>query len=125
MSKHGQKGRGRGPHAPRALPQGEKKGETRAPAAAHHGLIPDLLWSVTRTVSRRPGSSLWFVTLLVVISLVVSGRFLSFRTKRADLIDPDAPFQQRWLEYTERFGDASDAVVVVEAANEATVRQVL
>jgi hopanoid biosynthesis associated RND transporter like protein HpnN len=107
------------------LPLREEQDGIPRPAAAHHGLIPDLLWSVTRTVSRRPGSSLWFVTLLVLISLVVSGRFLSFRTKRADLIDPDAPFQQRWLEYAERFGDAADAVVVVEAPDEATVRQVL
>ena len=46
---------------------------------------------------------------------------IEFRTKRSDLIDPEAGFHKRWLEYTAQFGDAADIVVVVEADQPETV----
>ncbi|MEZ6145959.1 MAG: hypothetical protein R3B91_11200 [Planctomycetaceae bacterium] len=97
----------------------------RHASGMQHGLIPDILKSVTRSVSRRPSSVLWLVSLLVVLSLGISARFLSFKTDRSDLIDADSEFQQRWLAYTERFGDNSDVVVVVESKDTATIKQVL
>ncbi|MEZ6148411.1 MAG: hypothetical protein R3B91_23875 [Planctomycetaceae bacterium] len=90
-----------------------------------HGLIPDVLRSVTRSVSRRPSGVLWLVTLLVLLSLGISARFLSFKTDRSDLIDANAEFQQRWLEYTSRFGQNSDAVVVVESQDTNAIKRVL
>ncbi len=104
--------------------QESKQRHTRA-SGLQQGLIPDILRSVTRSVSRRPSSVLWLVSLLVILSLGISARFLSFKTDRSDLIDADAEFQQRWLQYTERFGDNSDAVVVVESQDTATIKQVL
>lgn len=89
------------------------------------GLLPRLLHSVTRSVSRRPGGALWLVAIVTLISGGVAARFLEFKTSRADLIDPHAEFHQRWLNYTERFGDQTDIVVVVEAESTDRIRQVL
>lgn len=113
------------PHRLRLL--AEDVGGTRPTdrSSEPHGLLPDLLRGVTRTAARRPFNVLWFAALLVALSVGISYRFLQFKTDRADLIDPRAEFQQRWLAYTERFGDDADAVVVVEAGNADTVRQVL
>ena len=89
------------------------------------GLLSNVLKSLTTSVSRRPTGSLWIVALVSVISLVITVRFLTFKTNRADLIDPTAPFHQRWLHLTERFGDHSDVVVVVEGNNADRIRNVL
>ena len=89
------------------------------------GLIPGLVRSVTRGVSRRPVGVLGLVVVSVSLSLGVAGRFLSFKTERTDLIDQSSDFQQRWQRYTAAFGDQSDAVVVVEARDRETIRSVL
>jgi hopanoid biosynthesis associated RND transporter like protein HpnN len=78
--------------------------------------IPELLQRTTNIAARRPWSTLAVVLVTTLLSLGITFRFLSFKTSRSDLIDPQAEFQQRWLRYTERFGDAADAVVVVEGA---------
>jgi uncharacterized protein len=89
------------------------------------GLIPGLVRSVTRTVSRRPAGVLWLVSLSVLLSVGITARFLAFKTDRSDLIDNSSAFQQRWINYVEAFGDKPDAVVVVEAGDAETVRNVL
>ena len=91
----------------------------------HDALLPRLLHSVTRSVSRHPRGSLGIVLLLTLVSLGISARFLGFKTNRSDLIDANSPFHQRWLRYTERFGDESDVLVVVEAPTGSETRQVL
>ncbi len=122
---------GGSPHRDHTSKSQPPAGGAKSPAPARHpsglqqGLIPDMLRSVTRSVSRRPSSVLWLVSLLVVLSLGISARFLSFKTDRSDLIDTNAEFQQRWLAYTERFGDNSDVVVVVESKDTPTIKQVL
>ncbi len=50
---------------------------------------------------------------------------LGFKTKRADLIDPSADYHQRWLNYTQNFGDESDMIVVVEGEHPDDIKQVL
>ena len=77
-------------------------------------LVPLLLRRLTGVVTRSPGTALFVIALFTILSLAVSARFLAFKTNRADLIDPDASFHQRWLDYVERFGDTADAVVVLE-----------
>jgi uncharacterized protein len=91
----------------------------------HDGLIPALVRSVTRTVSRRPAGVLWLVGLSVLLSVGITARFLTFKTDRSDLIDTSSAFQQRWLNYIDAFGDKADAVVVVEAADSDIIRTVL
>jgi len=88
-------------------------------------LLRDALRSLTRFVSRRPKITLSLVVLLACASAVFTVRYLDFRTERADLIDPNTPFQRRWMSYTESFGDAADIIVVVEADNPETIKQVL
>jgi hopanoid biosynthesis associated RND transporter like protein HpnN len=89
------------------------------------GLISRVLQEVTRKVSRRPWRTLGLVCVLTLASLGVTARFLQFKTSRADLIDPDASFHQRWLRYAERFGDQADAVVAVEGQVPESVRAAL
>ncbi|MGE0379019.1 MAG: hypothetical protein AB7Q45_26760, partial [Planctomycetaceae bacterium] len=128
MSDHADKGgphTRQEPHGLRVLAAVANEPPSSSPETGPHGLLPDILRSVTRTAARRPVNVLWLAALLVALSVGVSIRFLEFKTDRADLIDPQADFQQRWLQYTDRFGDDADAVVVVEAADAATVRQVL
>ena len=54
--------------------------------------------------------------LLIRVHLIgLTAHYMDFKTNRSDLIDPNASFHQRWLKFTEEFGDSSDIVVVVEA----------
>jgi hypothetical protein len=55
-------------------------------------------------------------------ALVYAGTSLGFKTSRAELIDPGADYHQRWLRYTEQFGDAQDLIVVVEAGTPERIR---
>lgn len=84
--------------------------------------IPRLLQRTTSLCSRHPWGTLGLALLATILSLGVSARFLTFKTSRSDLIDPQAEFQQRWLRYTERFGDAADAVIVVEGRSADDIR---
>lgn len=89
------------------------------------GMLTHLLCALTRLVSRRPVGTLGLVLLSVLACAGGAAWGLKFKTSRSDLIDPEAPFQQRWLTFTQKFGDQSDIVVVVEADDPAKVRSVL
>lgn len=80
------------------------------------GLLAEVLRAVTETVATRPKATLWVVTLITSAAVAITLSFIGFKTDRADLIDPDAEFHQRWRAYTESFGDESDIVVVVESS---------
>lgn len=84
-----------------------------------------ILQSVTASVAEKPIATLCFVGLLTIISLVVSVRFLTFKTNRADLIDPNSAFQQRWLNYTDNFGDESDVVIVIKGTDPISIKNVI
>lgn len=84
-------------------------------------LLPDALRSMTRFAVRRPRATLLTVVIVAFASIWWSAVSLGFKTDRADLIDPGADFQQRWVNYTEQFGGESDIVVVVEAEHSAQV----
>lgn len=85
-------------------------------------LVPRLLRRVTNLVTRHPATATLVVALFTILAVTVSGRFLEFKTNRSDLIDPEASFHQRWLNYVERFGDTADAVVVVEGESPVQLR---
>lgn len=89
------------------------------------GALPQLLESVTHSVSTKPGVTLWIAGLLTVISLAVAIRFLDLKTNRSDLIDPSSEFHQRWLGFVEEFGDESDVVIAVEGQNEISIKNAL
>jgi hypothetical protein len=88
-------------------------------------LLTDVLRSTTRFVSRNPKATLWSVAVVTMAAIASTILFIEFKTDRADLIDPEAAFHQRWLDYTESFGDASDLVVVVEAKDTETIKATL
>ncbi|MBT6155020.1 MAG: hypothetical protein HOH82_10080, partial [Planctomycetaceae bacterium] len=88
-------------------------------------LLTDALRSITRLVSDRPRLTLGVVLLLACAAVGLTVTQLDFKTQRSDLIDSDAAFQRRWINYTESFGDTSDIVVVVEASDSETIEQTL
>ncbi|MEZ6045966.1 MAG: MMPL family transporter [Planctomycetaceae bacterium] len=89
------------------------------------GWIRNGLRRLTISVLRQPMLTLILVGLTVLLSLAVTVGFLKFKTERSDLIDPSMPFHQRWIKFTESFGDSSDLVVVVEGDNPNRIKQVL
>lgn len=91
----------------------------------HRSLLRSALRGVTGLTTRSPRVTLALMFLLAAAAIGWTVWKIEFKTKRADLIDPQAEFHQRWVEYTESFGDATDIVVVVEADRPETVRKVL
>lgn len=92
---------------------------------SENGILPHVLRTVTASVSQRPAITLSLIALLTMLSVMVTVRFLSFKTNRADLIDVKTSFHQRWLKFVERFGDDAEFVVVVEADEQAVVQGIL
>ena len=91
----------------------------------HAMLFSEFLRSTTRLMAARPWLTLLVLLGLCVASGVYTSRNLKFKNDRADLIDPQADFQQRWLNYTKSFGEASEIVVVCEAKSSDVIQQVL
>ena len=89
------------------------------------GALTRLLRLVTRAAARRPKGTLCLVLLSLLLCAGLTAVGLKFKTSRADLIDPDAIFQQRWRAFTEQFGEQSDIVVVVESDAPARVQTAL
>ena len=88
-------------------------------------LLPDTLRWITAFTFSRPKTTLWAVFVLSCACVVFTIHSIQFKTKRSDLIDPNAPFNQRWIRYTESFGEASDMIVAVEAPQSDTIKAIL
>ncbi len=84
-----------------------------------------LLQHLTRAILKSPRTTLGLILLSVVVSLVYTATYLTFKTERSDLIDPEAVFHRRWLKYTESFGDGADLVVTVEADQPEQIKELL
>ncbi|MEA1950505.1 MAG: MMPL family transporter, partial [Planctomycetota bacterium] len=83
-----------------------------------------LAW-VTRLVVRFPLPVIVGAVALALLSLVLAGDRLGFRTSRLDLLNPDCRHNRLWIDYIEEFGSQDDAVVVVEGENRDQVVPVL
>ncbi len=81
------------------------------------GVLARLICAGTMSIVRRPVGALLLACLVASLAIAVAFRFLELKTDRSDLIDPQAHFQQRWLNYVDRFGNESDIVVVFESEN--------
>ncbi|QDT38488.1 MMPL family transporter [Stratiformator vulcanicus] len=88
-------------------------------------VLTDALRSITRAVSAAPKVSLLLALLVTGACVALTCCYLQFKTERSDLIDPTAPFHQRWLKFTESFGDNNDLVAVVQADDPRLVRDTL
>src|SRR5690606_19494454 len=75
-------------------------------------LLDDALRSTTRAVASAPKVTLLLVLVVSGICVALTICFLGYKTNRADLIDPAATYQKRWLAYTQNFGAGSDIVAV-------------
>ncbi len=89
-------------------------------------LVDTLLYGTTVAAARFPVLTLAVCLGLAAVCTLYTRDHLAFKTSRADLIDPNTDYHQRWLNYTREFGDVTeDMVVVVEADDAATITQVL
>jgi len=88
-------------------------------------LIAQALQHLTRSVVNRPWRVLVLAMVLAGGAVAVTVEWLEFQTERSDLIDPEADFHRRWLEYARKFPDTSDLVVVVQGEDPGRVREAL
>lgn len=92
---------------------------------AQGSLLDEALRSTTRAVASAPKVTLLLLLVVTGACVALTACYLGFKTDRADLIDPNAPYQKRWLAYTQSFGAGSDVVVVVESKDKDAVRSVV
>lgn len=97
-----------------------------APDSRPHSLVEAVLRWTTVASSRYPIFTLALCLGLAAACCVYTRDHLSFKTSRADLIDPSTEYHQRWQNYTREFGDVTeDMVVVVEADDPETIERTL
>lgn len=90
----------------------------------HRSFLSESLSSLTTVCLQRPK---WTLALIFASAVLCAGyavQHLRFKTNRADLIDPSAAFHQRWLKYTENFGEQDDMVIVVESKSPEQIKQI-
>lgn len=74
------------------------------------------------------GHPVWALLLSLACAaacVVYSFAKLDFKTQRADLIDSGTDYHQRWLNYTQSFGDESDMIVVIEGDDPDEIKEVI
>jgi uncharacterized protein len=89
----------------------------------HESRMGIALRRTTKFCTRNVTLTLVIAAVSVVACSIGAFNYLSFKTDRSDLINPSAQFHQRWLKYTENFGDAGDMVVVVESSEPESIKQ--
>ncbi len=90
----------------------------------HRSFLSESLASLTATCLARPWWTLGLILASAVLCVGYAAEHLRFKTNRADLIDPSAAFHQRWIKYTESFGQQNDMVVVIESESPEEIKQV-
>lgn len=88
-------------------------------------LLRESLRSLTRVTVRHPKTSLCVMLVTACACAAFCIGWMGFKTERADLIDPSAPFQKRWKQYAETFGDTSEIIVVVESDDPEAIKTTL
>ncbi len=93
---------------------------------ARRSFVQAALHGITQIASRFPMLTLAACLGLAAVCAIYTRDHLTFKTSRADLIDPKTEYHQRWINYTREFGDVTeDMVVVVEGDDPATITQTL
>lgn len=80
---------------------------------------------LTAATLRAPAWVVAGAVALTLVALLITGNGLEFKTSRLDLLNAKSAYNQRWLAYLEEFGDRDDAVVVVQASDQALLRKVV
>ena len=100
--------------------------DDHVPDRSHRGLVEQVLHATTKFIAHFPILTLACSLALAGYSVWYTSQNLAFKTSRADLIDPDAEYHQRWVNYTREFGDVTeDIVVVVEGDDAAAITEAL
>ena len=76
---------------------------------------PNRFAQLTNRTLAAPRFTLAITLILLLASVGITVSQLTMHTSRQDLLNPDSPFNQRWLRYVAEFGDEADVVVVVES----------
>ncbi|MGA2031714.1 MAG: MMPL family transporter, partial [Thermoguttaceae bacterium] len=76
---------------------------------------------VARLVTWFPLATLVLGVTAAVAAIAVAQVRLKFHTNRADVLNPSAEYNRRWMEYADEFGDEEDVVVVVEGPSQEAV----
>ena len=87
-------------------------------------LARPFVW-LTRLIIAFPWPTLAIGLAAALVCTVYSARHLGYRTSRLDLLNPKSDYNRLWIDYLEEFGDADDAVVVVEGEGRDQVVPVL
>jgi hopanoid biosynthesis associated RND transporter like protein HpnN len=82
---------------------------------AEIALLSGPLRAVTRLAVVFPKLTIALAAAVTIAAVALAATRLTLRNHRADLLNPHSEFHQRWLAYTQEFGDEEDVVVVVEA----------
>src|SRR5262249_3818920 len=97
-----------------------------APERARRSLVESILHATTVAAARFPLCAPALCLGLAAACTLYTRDHLTFKTSRADLIDPSTEYHQRWMNYTREFGDVTeDMVVVVEAPDADTIQRTL
>ncbi|MEX2141758.1 MAG: MMPL family transporter [Pirellulales bacterium] len=83
-------------------------------AGRDSSLLGEVLAGVARFALRFPIAMLALALGLAAIALVIAGTRLGYKSSRLDLLNPHSDYNRLWIEYLDEFGDADDAVIVVE-----------
>lgn len=91
----------------------------------HRSGVARSLRAVTHLAANFPISILLLAALVCGLCSLYASNYLGFKTKRADLINPQTEYHQRWLAFTKDFGEIADMVVVVEGPDPETIEHTL
>ena len=92
--------------------------------ADHSFLARPFVWG-TRLILAYPVATIALAIGFALVALCLSWTRLGYRTSRLDLVNPKSDYNRLWLEYIKEFGEADDAVIVVEGAGREQVVPVL
>jgi predicted RND superfamily exporter protein len=98
---------------------------TSAPQREESSLLRGLLRIITRFVSRRARLTTWVVVAMTCAAAGLTVREMSFRSKRAELIDPRTDFHRQWTRYTKSFDDEPEIVVAIESERAEVIERAL
>ena len=92
--------------------------------ADHSFLARPFVWG-TRLILAYPVATIAVSIGFALVALALSWTRLGYRTSRLDLLNPKSDYNRLWLEYVKEFGEADDAVIVVEGSGRDQVVPVL
>ena len=92
--------------------------------ADHSFLARPFVWG-TRLILAYPVATIALSIGFALVALALSWTRLGYRTSRLDLVNPKSDYNRLWLEYVKEFGEADDAVIVVEGTGRDQVVPVL